>query len=128
MSRRTEHPRKLMNQTMAEFVGTKDLGDHIEIAGRAWALNKRFYPYSLQYHKSWDWLMPVWEKAGKWIYEHRGEWSSEHYLTAHNITKQFLTACQTADVSAAHYAVYLAVNFINDRTRERRPGDEAHLQ
>jgi len=51
------------NKLIAEFMGVKKI-DHgwIAIEGRAYAYNAKIYPNSLQYHKSWTWLMPVVEK------------------------------------------------------------------
>lgn len=72
----------------------------------------------LEFHSSWDWLMPVWKKAGSWLYEKRAAFTQLDYTTAHRITKQFIDACQKSDIDAAYLAIIGAVTFINELTRD----------
>jgi len=72
-----------------------------------------FYEWSdVQYHSSWDWLMPCWAKAGEILFDIRSDLLDDKYLEAHRITKSFITACQKVDIGRAYKEIYNAVQFI----------------
>lgn len=50
------------NKLIAEFMGAELDGEDWHITGREWTVSNKRYPGNLQYHTSWDWLMPVIEK------------------------------------------------------------------
>lgn len=114
----TEVTTEMMNEVIARFMGGKRVQhpeqiffseDHFGYVchkGHWWNEN------NLQYHTSWDWLMPVWKKAAVILFDIRGDLNDEKYLEAHRITKAFMEACQKAEISKAHEAVYKAVQFI----------------
>jgi hypothetical protein len=80
-----------------------------------------FYP-EMKYHESWDWLMPCWKKAGQILYAIRREIDGEKYIEATRITKDFLSACQKAEVLRAHEAVYYAVQLIQWYNKQKDNG------
>lgn len=82
-----------------------------------------FY-YELKYHTSWDWLMPVWKKAGKILFDIRGDLIGENYLDAHRITKAFIDACQKAEIENAHGAVYNAIQLISGYNQQKQKDGE----
>lgn len=107
-----------MNEVIGIFMGGKWVVKRI--AGRN---HRRFYisetlfnfvknTLHLNYHKSWDELMPVWEKAGGIMFEIRGDLTDKKYLEAHRITKAFIDACQKVEINLAFKAVYDAIQFI----------------
>ena len=52
------------NKLIAEFMGAKVENKFVLLESRRYALSVKNYPTQLQYHRSWEWLMPVVEKIG----------------------------------------------------------------
>jgi hypothetical protein len=78
----------------------------------------------LKYHSSWDWLMPVWKKAGKVLFDIRGDLTDDEYLTVHRITKAFIDACQKVYIEGAHLAVYNAIQNIQWYNKQKGGNNE----
>ena len=98
-----------MNVELSRFEGRKFYGKYtIDFYGPN-TYNE--WP-EMKYHSSWDWLMPVWKKAGEFIFQIRGDLTDQKYLEAHRITKSFMEACQKVEIERAHEAVFNAIQFI----------------
>ena len=110
-----------INEAIALFMGGSSIKEH---GGHRYV----YYQSScarcvdeLKYHSSWDWLMPVWKKAGEVLYDIRGDLSDTRYLEAHKITKAFMDACQKVELDQAHKAVYNALQFIQWYNNQSTP-------
>jgi hypothetical protein len=77
-----------------------------------------------KYHSSWDWLMPVWKKAGEIIYAIRGDLREDDYIMAHRTTKSFLDACQNGNIKQAHKVVFHSVQFIQWYNKQKEVNNE----
>jgi hypothetical protein len=99
-----------MNEAIGVFMG----GVPIQLRDRYITFGRKNSPSikELKYHSLWDWLMPVWKKSAKRLFDIRGDLNDDKYLEAHRITKAFIDACQKVEIERAHEAVYNAVQFI----------------
>jgi hypothetical protein len=60
-----------MNETIAEFMGTRKEIPVNSVTPRFALDGKTYLNYQLDYHTDWNWLMPVWAKCkeiGLWMY------------------------------------------------------------
>jgi hypothetical protein len=111
-----------MNKTIAVFDGYK-----ISKSGKTYRKDNESSPYrvrDIKYHSSWDWLMPVWKKAGKILFDIRGDLTEDKYLCVHRITKAFIYACQTVDIESAHTSVYNAILNIQWYNKQKEANNE----
>jgi hypothetical protein len=73
----------------------------------------------IQYHTSWDWLMPVWRKCidiiGLWAHTHEDDNKSKVWLKASDNIRVALTS---ADITKAHREISSLIQWYNTQTQQ----------
>jgi hypothetical protein len=73
----------------------------------------------LEYHISWDWLMPVWRKCidiiGLWAHTHEDDNKSKVWLKASDNIRVALTS---ADITKAHREISSLIQWYNTQTQQ----------
>lgn len=113
-----------INLAIAEFMGLEKDHHAYLTGGRfrtEYLVNGYWLPLrKLKYHTSWDWLMPCWKKAGKILFDIRGDLIGENYLDAYRITKAFIDACRKVEIENAHDAIYNAIQLISGYNQQKQ--------
>lgn len=110
------------NKIIAEFDGWKFMEN-----GNCW--HERYNDHNQQmemtpnilshYHSSWDWLMPVWGKLGKIMYEIRRQISGNDYRQANVFTINILKSFQQADINSAFNWISEAIKWYNELSKQK---------
>lgn len=96
------------NKLIAEFMGLK-----IHKNGMCDNPTNKTLSLGLQYHSSWDWLMPVWKKLGNLIYEIRRHVSSEDYKRVEIITINVLKAFLKVEINSVFNWIVEGIKWYN---------------
>lgn len=73
------------------------------------------------FSRCWDGLMPVWKKLGAEMFEIRADLSTDKYLEANRITKDFMSACQRVEIDEAWQSVLEGINLIKWYNQNKKP-------
>lgn len=86
------------NELISEFMDAKDSGNGwVVIPHRGWGYQRRHYPKTLKYHKSWDWLMPVVEKISNTVIKGYPPMNSDELVKVEIITSSYVRISNLRD-------------------------------
>jgi hypothetical protein len=102
-----------MNEAIALFMGYERYEDHSGIWFKRIGMIKCMHPklQELNYHTSWDWLMPVWKQLTERVAALTEE--GDYPADFSTIMDMYAYHCEQVDITAAHDIVYKGIQWFN---------------